>query len=90
MPPGSAGNGSTKFNVHQEDMGGWVRIFADRPAPTDDLPYFLSGALADWFRERPQFRLRFVVPIQRAGDTVELHAWYEVHVLPKLGDPTPV
>lgn len=63
-------------------MGGWVRIVAGRQNLPDDLPVFLSQALADSFRQRPQLRMRCVVPVQRDGNTVELHAWYEAHVFP--------
>jgi hypothetical protein len=28
-------------------------------------------------RDHQHLRIRFVVPISRDGDTVELHAWYE-------------
>lgn len=57
----SSGNGSGKFRVAQADMGGWVRVFCDQMehAPAD-LPMFLSQTLADWFRQRPHLRLRFV------------------------------
>jgi hypothetical protein len=75
------GNGTGRFEVNTVDMGGWVRVSATGPAP-DDLPVFLSETLAEWFRQRPQMRLVFVVPITRSGATVELHAWYECHVFP--------
>jgi hypothetical protein len=83
------GNGSGKFQVDQQDMGGWVRISArghDLPA---DLPVFLSQSLTDWFRKRPHFFLRCVTSIQRDGDTVELHAWYVSHIFPVLQGPKP-
>ena len=35
MPSEAKGNGSGKFNVHQTDMGGWVRIFTD---PAAEVP----------------------------------------------------
>lgn len=58
------GNGSGRFNVHSVDMGGWVRIHTDKLAHVpDDLGMFLFSALADWFRARPQLRMRCVVPI---------------------------
>jgi hypothetical protein len=86
------GNGSGKFHIHQRDMGGWVRVFTDPLAAVpDDLGVFLSHALTAWFRQRPQLRLRAVVPVNKAGDTVELHAWYELGVFPDLSgeQPTP-
>ena len=85
-----SGNGSGKFNVHQTDMGGWVRVFPDKQAsPPDDLPVYLSQTLTEWFRVGPQFQMRCVLPVGSGGDTVELPAWYEVLVLPPLQRPAP-
>jgi hypothetical protein len=88
---GGNGNGSGKFNVHSVDMGGWVRVHTDPLANVPpDLGLFLSSALSDWFRARPQLRMRCVVPISRDGNTVELHAWFECHVFPPTAlAPTP-
>ena len=93
MAKHTPGNGSGKFNVHQEDMGGWVRVFTDPLASVpDDLAVYLSLALTEWFRQRPQLRMRTVVPVVRDGATVEMHAWYDLHVFPDLSGqrPTPV
>ena len=80
---GAHGHGASGLEIGQADLGGWVRV---SPAPTadlpQDLPVYLAQTLADWFRQRPHFHLRCVVPIPREGDTVELHGWYDVHVLP--------
>ena len=89
MKKPSHGNGSGKFEIGQHDMGGWVRIVAGRQNLPDDLAVYLSSALADWFRQRPQLRMRCVVPINRDGTTVELHAWYEAHVFPPAQGPRP-
>jgi hypothetical protein len=90
MAKHTPGNGSSKFPVHQQDMGGWVRVFTDKTATVpDDFPVFLSLALTEWFRQRPQLRLRTVVPICRNGNTVELHAWFELHVFPDPSRPPP-
>ena len=79
----TGGNGSSKFTVVHEDMGGWVRVFVPKlPAISDELGLYLSTALANWFRAHPQVRLRCVVPIQKDGNTVELHGWYDMHVFP--------
>jgi hypothetical protein len=76
------GNGSSTVPVHASDMGGWVRVFTDKPGPLPEaFPLYLSLALADWFRQRPQFHLRTIVPITKDGTTAELHAWFDVHVL---------
>jgi hypothetical protein len=55
----------------------------------DDLPVYPSQALSAWFRQRPQVRMRYVVPVQRDGNTVELHAWYEAHLFPPVQGPQP-
>jgi hypothetical protein len=83
------GNGSGKFNVVWTDMGGWLRVFAGSQDLPENLPEFLSHALTDWCRTHPQMRLRCVVPIQKNGNTVELHAWYDAHVFPELQRPIP-
>ena len=76
------GNGSSTVPIHAIDMGGWVRVFTDKPEPLPDaFPVYLSIALADWFRNRPQLRLRNVVSITKDGTTAELHAWFDVHVV---------
>jgi hypothetical protein len=68
-------------------LGGWVRIVAGRHNLPDDLPVHLPQALSGWFRQRPQLRMRCVVPVQRDGNTVELHAWYEAHLFPPVQEP---
>jgi hypothetical protein len=78
------GNGSGKFSVHQQDMGGWVRVFTDSNIPVpSDLPVYLSQVLTTWFRQHPELRARTIVPVTRDGATVELHAWYEMSVFPE-------
>lgn len=72
------GNGSSKFEVGTHDMGGWTRTIAAYSGPTPaDLAVYLSHHLTGWFRANPHLRIRCVVPINRDGDTVELHAWYD-------------
>ena len=92
MKPGPQGNGSGKFEINQVDMGGWVRIFPAKPedCPQEGLAIYLSQSLAGWLRLRSHLHLKCVVPIDRDGTTVELHAWYEVHLLPPTpGGPQP-
>ncbi len=91
MSQRASGNGSGKVNVHTQDMGGWVRVFTDEPALAPaDLPVLLSLTLTEWFRKRPQLRPYQIVPIMQGGDTVELHAWYELHVFPDISGNQPV
>jgi hypothetical protein len=75
-------------NVHQQDMGGFVRVFTDPlSAVPDELHVWLSHALTEWFRQRPQLRMRCVLAVTRGGDTGELHAWYDLHVFPRRVQP---
>jgi hypothetical protein len=83
------GNGSGKFEISQTDMGGWVRVCVGRGTPPDNLALYLSQSLSDWFRHKPQLHMRCVVPVQRDGNTVELHAWYDAHLFPPLQGPQP-
>jgi hypothetical protein len=90
MKPSAQGNGSGKFDIDQVDMGGWVRICPSGDGLPPDLPLFLSQALTDWFRARPNLRLRCVMPVDRDGNTVELHAWYDAHLFAPLEGPRPM
>jgi hypothetical protein len=83
------GNGSGKFEIGHQDMGGWVRVSAGHQNLPEDLAVYLSQSLAEWFRQRPHLCLRFVAPITKDGSTVELHAWYDAHVFPALAGPQP-
>ena len=75
MQPQPHGNGSSKVAIHNVDMGGWVRVHTDKLSVVpDDLALFLSHALSEWFRQRPQLTMRCVTPVVRDGYTVELHA----------------
>jgi hypothetical protein len=40
--------------------------------------------VTQWFRSRPHLRLLCVLPVNKGGDTVELHVWYEQHLFPDL------
>jgi hypothetical protein len=84
-----------EVKVHHRDMGGWVRFYTDeKPADVPDLHNYLSYALTNWFRERPQLGLCCVLPVNRDGNTVELHAWYTLHVfaapLERQREPNPI
>jgi hypothetical protein len=84
MNPRPQGNGSGKFEITQSDMGGWIRIFPAKAedALREDLALYLSQTLTELFRQKPHLHMKCVAPINRDGNTVELHAWYEVHVIP--------
>jgi hypothetical protein len=75
--------------VHYQNQDGWVRIYADDECHAHpQLPLYLSGTLAYFFRSNPQLHLRCVVPFSKGGDTVELHAWYDRHVFAPIQPPS--
>jgi hypothetical protein len=77
------GNGSGKIDIGIQDMGGWVQVRLSRNYDLpDDIHIGLSAALTHWCRANPQHRVRFVVPIQRDGNTIALHAWYDTVLFP--------
>jgi hypothetical protein len=79
------GNGSGKFDIGAHEMGGWVRVVAGQTAShVEDLGFYLGHRLSVWFREHTHLRLVSVVPINRDGNTVELHGWYAQHVFPDI------
>jgi hypothetical protein len=86
------GNGCGKFNVFSDDMDGWLRVHTDlKGTVPNDLACTCRSRSPNWFRERPTFRLRSVVPISRDGNTVELHAWFDAHMFPPTSaSPPPV
>jgi hypothetical protein len=88
MKPKPGGNGASKIDIRTDDLGGWLRVYPTRfhDLP-DDLGAYLSLTLTDWFRQHPNCRLRTVAPITKDGTTVELHAWFDVHVLPAPKPP---
>ncbi|HEY7427373.1 MAG TPA: hypothetical protein VH682_24275 [Gemmataceae bacterium] len=76
-----------QIDVHHLDMGGWVRFFTNPESlALPNLPLYLAYAVTTWFRERPQLRLLCVLPVNKDGNTVELHVWYTQHSFP----PPPV
>ncbi len=78
MKGSQGGNGSSKFEIGTHDMGGWVRVIAAYgDPPPDDLAFYLSHALTAWFRTQPHLKIRCVLPVNKDGCTVELHAWYD-------------
>ncbi len=75
------GNGSGSFDVGAHDMGGWVRVTTGQTgAHVENLGFYLAHRLSAWFREHPHLRLICVVPINRDGNTIELHGWYVQHL----------
>ncbi len=66
-----------RFEIIQQEMGGWVRVYLGRGDPTGEVAKLLSESLTEWFCQNPHLRMRIVVPITEDGDTTELHAWYD-------------
>ncbi len=78
MKSRQGGNGSSKFEIGTHDMGGWVRVVAAFGGPPPaDLALYLSHAVTAWFRSNSHLKLRCVLPVNKDGTTVELHAWYD-------------
>jgi hypothetical protein len=76
--PHGNGNGSGKVEIGFHDLGTYVRVISGPgAAQAEDLPGVLAQALTDFFAKNPEKHLRFIVPINRDGTTVELQAWYE-------------
>jgi hypothetical protein len=87
-PKRPGGNGASKIDIHSADLGGWLRVYPSRYHDLpDDLAVFLAITLTNWFRQHPQCHLRTVAPITKDGTTVELHAWFDVHVFPPPPPP---
>jgi hypothetical protein len=81
----SGGNGSGKVEIHQRDMGGFVRVWLDEKQEfTPQVPLYLSLSLTEWFRKHAQLQSLYVVPMTVDGNTVELHGWYRLAHFPDL------
>jgi len=65
------------FEINIEDHMGFLRVFMGRGEPTGELAPFLSATLANWMTANPAQRIIAVCRINRDGDTVELHTWFE-------------
>ncbi len=77
-----------RFEIIQQEMGGWVRVYLGRGEPTGEVAKLLSLSLTEWFRKNPHLRMRIVVPISEDGDTTELHAWYDQIQFPDVSPMT--
>ena len=67
-----------QFAISVTDMGGWVRVYLGSGEPMSEFAIALSRSLNTWMKTNPMRRVRMIVPITATGDTVELHAWYDV------------
>jgi hypothetical protein len=74
-----------QVSINFRDTGGWLRFFpAAQTLDSPDLGVYLSQSVSQWFRAKPQFRPRCIIPITRGGDTVEFHVWYDQNQFPDL------
>jgi hypothetical protein len=74
------GNGSSKCFTSVTAMGpGWVVIHASQsnPPPPDMLPYVLSQTLEQWSKSQPNIRIRAALPINKDGNTIGIHVWFD-------------
>jgi hypothetical protein len=71
---------SGQIVVDRVDLApGWM-CFVAKPGTEPDpekLPYGLSRAIQDAFRQNPNLTVRATCPIVSAGNTVALHVWFD-------------
>lgn len=67
-----------RYEITVKDFGGWVRVYLEWGEPASELAPMLSRTLTTWMQLHPEMRVRIIVPINRDGDTAELHAWYDL------------
>ena len=90
MKPTTRDNALEESNIRCEDMGGWLRVYAEPPIPpASDLALHLSQALTAWLSDRRHLHLCQVIPMNRGGNTVDLHCWCGIHTFPAVQGPEP-
>ena len=71
---------SDKIEVDRVDVAaGWMFFEAKEgtdPKP-DKLPFAISRAIADTFRQTPTLTVRETLPIVSNGNTVAIHVWFD-------------
>ena len=57
---------------------GWA-VFrpAGTPPQPEDLPLYLSKAVAAWQKQSPSLSVRATLPIVAYGNTVAVHVWFD-------------
>jgi len=68
-----------KGQVDRLDMAaGWACFLASgTPPKPDDLPLYLSRAVAAWQKQNPMLTVRATLPIVANGNTMAMHVWFE-------------
>jgi hypothetical protein len=69
-----------RIHVDRIDVGaGWLCFVSKSgtdPRP-DRLPYALSRAIEDTFKQTPTLTVRETLPIVSNGNTVAIHVWFD-------------
>ena len=68
-----------KGQVDRLDMAaGWACFLASgTPPQPEELPLYLSKAVAAWQKQNPMLTVRTTLPIVANGNTVSVHVWLE-------------
>ena len=68
-----------KEAVNRLDMGtGWVVFVASgTPPKPEDLPLYLSKAVAAWQKQKPMLTVRATLPIVANGNTIAVHVSFD-------------
>ena len=74
-----AGQIASEFPINRLAMGtGWT-IFAalGMPPKPEELPLYLSKAVAAWQKQNPMLTVGATLPIVANGNTIAVHVWFE-------------
>ena len=65
--------------INRLDAGtGWaVFVASGTPPKPEDLPLYLSKAVAAWQKQTPTLRVRATLPIVANGNTIAGHVWFD-------------
>ena len=68
-----------EVRVDRFDMAaGWVVFMGSGtpPAP-EELPQYLSKAVAAWQKQTPSLKVRATLPTVGKGNTIAVHVWFD-------------
>ena len=65
--------------INRLDMGtGWaVFVASGTPPEPEDLPLYLSKAVAARQKQNPMLTVRATLPIVANGNTIAVHVWFD-------------
>ena len=68
-----------KEAINRLDMGpGWAAFVASgTPPKPEDLPLYLSKAVAAWMKQTPSLTVRATLPIVANGNTMAVHVRFD-------------